>query len=138
MIKLRAHHLLCLSRFKGGGYNKKIREKIRKIQNKIKKNPNVIIHICRSIDDICISCPFINQKRCEKKEDINKDIKLQDQNVLKFLKIKNNQKIKAKDIILLLNKKIKNEELKRICKGCEFLPFCIKYGMNKSLMKKTK
>ena len=133
MIRIRAHHLLCIPRFKGGGYNKEIRGKIFNIQKEIKNNKK--IKVISECDEICKSCPFKNNNKCEKEQGINKNIKIQDKKVLRSLKIKNNSIINAQDIINLSIGSIDNKELVNICKGCDFLQSCLKQGLNKSLVK---
>lgn len=137
-MKIRAHHLLCIPRFKGGGYNKNIRDKIRDIQKKIKENPDLKIVITTSCDDICNSCTFNINNKCMKKQNSNYWIKVQDSKVMKRLGIKNNQEFLAKDIFTMSINKITNKELKQICKGCEFLRCCLKYSLNKSFIKHSR
>lgn len=137
-IKIRAHHLLCIPRFKGGGYNKNIRERIFEIQKRIKENPNIKIKVVKECDNICDACPFKKDNICKKTPKLNYWILVQDNKVLKKLNIKNNQTFKAKNIFKLSIVKIKNKELKNICKRCNFLDFCLKYGLNKSFVSKIK
>ena len=136
MIKIRAHHLLCIPRFKGGSYNKEMGDKIFEIQKEIKKNPRIkIVHEC---DDICEACPHLKDDKCFRNEGINKHVQNQDALVLKKLSINKDKIVRAKDIISLSISKIGEKELKQICRGCEFLNPCLKYGSNKSFIGKLK
>lgn len=135
-MEIRAHHLLCIPRFRGKGYNKKIKRGIFNIQKRIKENPNMKIKVIKSCDAVCNACPFMLNKKCVKKPEIN-HIEIQDNRVIKKLNLKENQIFKARDIFNL-SAKIKNKELKQICKGCGYLRFCLKHGLNKSLLNKLK
>lgn len=138
MIKLRAHHLLCIPRFKGGSYDKKSKERFFEIQEKIKKNPNLVFKIIRNVDYGCMACPHMKNKKCMKTPESNKAIKRLDLKVLKELKIKENSIHKARKIFKLSISKIKNRELNKICRNCEYLKYCLKHGFNKSFIKLIK
>jgi hypothetical protein len=135
MITLKPHHLLCIPRYYRGGYNNKYAKNFKRICMGIRKNPDQKIKVTKKCDDICIKCPHQLNYTCKKRENINHWIMIMDNKVLKLLKIKNNSTHKAKDILNLSINKIKKKELKNICKGCEFLQFCIKYNLNKSFIK---
>lgn len=138
MLKIRAHHLLCIPRFKGGGHSKEAGRNFRSICKQIKNNPEKQIKIIRECDDICLKCPHFNGKICVKRKGINKDILVHDDRVLKKLNIEKNKNYAAKQIFNLSVKEIDSEQLKYICKGCEFLKCCIKKGINKSFVKNIK
>ena len=133
-MNIRAHHLVCIPRFKGGGYSKKFRENLFSIQKRIRKNPDIEIKITRSCDEICHTCPFKKGNKCLKKKSSNYWIRVQDNKIIKKLNIKENKKWRARDVFNQSIKKIKNKELKKICGECEFLKFCLKYNLNKSFI----
>ena len=139
IINLKPHHLVCIPRyFSKGGYNKKYSQNFNKICKLIRKNPNIKIKIIKKCDDICKQCPYKKDNICKKIQDINYLINIQDNRVLKTLRIKNNSIHKAKDIFNLSINKINNKNLKKHCKikyGCEFLKPCLKYNFNKSFIK---
>jgi len=131
-MNIRGHHLVCIPRFRGRSYDKKFKENFFNIQKRIRKNPNIKIRITRSCDEICQICPFKKGNKCTKKKSSNYWVKVQDNKVIKKLGVKENESWQAKDIFNLSVKKIKNKELKEICGECEFLKFCLEYGLNKS------
>ena len=45
IIKIRAHHLLCIPRFYRGGYDEKFARNIKEICQGIRKNPKINIKI---------------------------------------------------------------------------------------------
>lgn len=131
MINIRPHHLLCIPRFRRGGYAK---EGFSKICSEIRGKPETKIRIIKRCDDICQRCPNKNQKIC-KNEEFNKEILFQDNFVLKRLKLKENSTNKVKEIFNLSIKEITNDDIRNICVGCLFFKACLKWGINKSFAK---
>jgi len=142
MIKLRAHHLLCLSRFnnKGKWYSKKYKNNFKKIFLKINKNPSQQIIIINKCDDVCKECPHKKTNLCNKpsKYKISHWVRVMDNKTLRLIKLKPNTKHSAKEVLNLIIKKVTNRDLKNICKGCEYLTDCLKLGINKNLIQKVK
>ena len=138
MIKLRAHHLLCIPRFYSGGYNKKFAKNMKKIVQNIRKNPDRKIRIIiGKNDDLCNSCPYWGKTHCIQTEKMNDIVIGIDKRVAKSLKIKNNSIYKAKDIFNLSVNKIADDKIRHFCKDCQFLDECIEVGMNRSFIKDT-
>ena len=136
MIKLRAHHLLCIPRFYHGGYNEKFAKNMKKIVQGIRKNPNQKVKVIVSKnDDLCDSCPYWYKNRCVQNKKIGKWVVSQDKKVAEYLNLKSNSIHKAKDVFNLSMDKVNNKIVKSVCKGCIFLKNCIKVGMNKSFQK---
>ncbi len=141
MLELRAHHLLCLSRFNEDvWYNKEYEENFKKIFSKILEEPNQIVNIKDSCDDVCQKCPHINMndKICNKpsKYKISHWIRVQDNKTMRLIRIKPNSVHKARDIFKLVIDKVGDEQLRKICKGCEYLDNCIRDSFNKSIIQK--
>lgn len=134
-MKIRAHHLLCIPRFRGGGYSKEAGRHLRSTCKSIRENPEKKIRVVMECDDICLKCPHFNGKICVKRKGINKIILAHDDRVLKKLGIKKNMNYEIRNIFNLSVREIGSEQLKDICKGCGFLEYCIKYGINTSFVK---
>lgn len=134
-MKIRAHHLLCIPRFYSGGYNKTYAENLKKICFYIRKHPNTKIKVIKKCDDICAKCPYKKGGICKRLPKLNKLILLQDEKVLKKLKIKENSIHKAKNIFNLSIKNVNSKNIKNLCKRCTFLENCIKVGINNSFKK---
>lgn len=132
MKKLRAHHLLCLSRFNELGnstwYNKEYKKNFKRVFKELKNNPNQKLLIKRACDDICKKCPYIKKNICNKpsKYKISHWIKVMDNKTLRILKIKPNTIHPANHLFRLVRGRITSKNLKNICKGCEYLKNCLK------------
>lgn len=135
MKTIRAHHLLCIPRFYRGGYNKKFSKSFKEFCFDIRNNPNKKINLVKKSDDICKVCPHKKESICNKKPDINYWVNFQDKKVLEKLKLKENSTYKARDLFNLSINNITSKDLKEVCKGCEFLNSCLKYGINNSFKK---
>lgn len=134
-IKIRPHHLLCVPRFYGGGYNKEFGENLKKICFDIRKNPTLKIKVARECDDICAKCPYKKENICKKTPKLNYWIIKLDNKVLKKLKIKNKSVHKARDIFNLSINSVTSENIKKVCKDCVFLKNCIHVEINNSFEK---
>jgi hypothetical protein len=138
MIKVRAHHLLCIPRFYHGGYDKKFAKNMRNVCNQIRKNEEKIKVISGEPDDLCIKCPHlwkVWKGKCIQSKKIEKWVVSQDKKVLKYLDLKKNSIQKIKDIFNLSMEKANNKKIEKICQGCIFLENCLKVGINNSFKK---
>ena len=131
MIKLRAHHLLCLPRCYSGGYNEIFAKRQKQVCASLRKNPLQKIKILRGVDDLCAKCPYRKGNNCAKFPDGRWDPLELDEKALKKLKLRKNSVHEAKEMFNLSIKKIPS--VKTICKGCNFIDDCNK--INKSFMR---
>ena len=139
MIKIRAHHLLCIPRFYSGGYDKKFAENMKKICLKIRKNPNTKIKvIIAKPDNLCDKCPNLYHNKCVLSPKIQKWVVAEDKKTAKYLKIKENSIHKAKDIFNLSMKKVNPKTIRNVCHNCIWLDNCLRVGINKSFSKALK
>jgi len=136
MIKIRAHHLLCIPRFYRGGYNKKFADNMKQICLEIRKNPREKIKvIIGKPDNLCEKCPYLFKNRCIQSKKISKWVTDQDRKVPEYLRVGQNSIHKAKEIFNLSMYKVNPKTIKKICKNCIFLTNCQKVGINKSFQK---
>ena len=136
VIKIRAHHLLCIPRFYSGGYNKKFATNMKKICQTIRKKPETKIKILvGKMDALCDKCPHNQENICRNPEEKDKWVIAEDKKVSKYLKLKPNSVHKAKEAFNLSMKKVKDKSVKSICKHCPFVENCLKVGINNSFRK---
>jgi len=136
IIKIRAHHLLCIPRFYRGGYDEKFAKNMKNAVQNIRKNPNQKVKIVvGKNDDLCDSCPYWYKDKCVQTKQIGKWVVQQDNKVAKYLNIKPNSIHNAKDVFNLSMEKVNSKTIKSVCKNCIFLDNCIKVGINNSFKK---
>lgn len=86
-MKLRPHHLLCTQGFSGKGYDDNFVKNMLAITKYLRNNPNPIIEIVFSTDDICCCCPNkINENICKDQYKVNSF----DEKVIKYFNIEGN------------------------------------------------
>ncbi len=61
MPLLRGHHLICLNFFNGEGYDKAF---IKNLRNLLDRAEEKEITISFGADDVCRSCPYLEENRC--------------------------------------------------------------------------
>jgi len=122
-LLLRPHHILCIPRYYYGGYDKEFSRNFRNLCKTIRNNPNIKIKVSVSPDLICQKCKHLNGSKCNKRPNIDYWIKVQDNKVLKILKIQPDSVHIAKEIFKR-SIDLEKKELEKICNGCEYLPAC--------------
>jgi hypothetical protein len=138
LIKLRAHHLLCLQGYQGYGYDERFKENLENKLNILKKNKVKVI-LTSSPDDLCKMCPNLKENICigtkssnesfnnNNNNNNNKIIK-KDLTIIKEIKIDINNKYLFKDLIKIVNNVfIKKSQLKDICLECQWTDECLWY-----------
>jgi hypothetical protein len=136
MIKIRAHHLLCIPRFYGGGYDRAFGKNMRSICMKIRRNPRVRIRaVAGEPDDLCARCPHRHERGCVQSEEIGRWVVSQDEKVANYLGLKPGSVHAAKDVLNLSMDKVNGKTIRSVCKGCIFLDNCVRVGINSSFRK---
>ncbi len=126
-IPLRAHHLLCLLGFQGIGYSAEFIRNLHKVKRMIEQNPDLEIEIVEDCDVVCIQCPNSQDTGCVKGGvNENRTVKEMDRRVMEKLEINPHDRFKVKEIYALVKEKIRPEDFKELCRGCDYLPlgFC--------------
>jgi len=134
MLKIRAHHLLCIPRYYGGCYDKKFAKNMKKICLFIRKHPDTRIKVVSGKPDVlCVKCPYMKGSVCVQTPKMQKWVLSHDKKVLNYLKLKNNSVYIAKNIF---NLSMDNaDSVARICKTCIFREDCTNVGINNSFRK---
>jgi len=63
-IRLRGHHLLCLPRFRGLGYNTAFISGMREITQRLGSYRQLFVQLTIAPDDICAYCPHLDWDGC--------------------------------------------------------------------------
>lgn len=121
-LHIRAHHLLCMKYFKGKGYGKEFVSNFYEIIKKLNDNPT--IKVTNYPDIICSPCPHnVNGKCVKKGPDHEAKVKERDDAAIKCLGLRLNQELKSNEARELVNSNL--TKLRRTCKDCEWLKYCI-------------
>lgn len=126
ILKIRAHHLLCLQGFQGYGYNRDFVRNMTEIVGKIESDPE--FQIITVGDDICSCCTYYVERECRKNPDSAREVKNIDMRVLEKLNLKDGITGRAKDFLYLTNTNLRNRsDLIDICGKCEWKEKCLWY-----------
>jgi len=135
-LKLRAHHLLCIHGFRGLGYTSAFVDTLRRTIQIIKANENLLIELTNECDILCFACPHKLGNKCVKDGfSCEKKVRELDGEVLSCLGLKPGSTISVKALLPLIQRKIDEKDLERMCGGCEWfdLGYC-REGLTRGLL----
>ncbi len=122
-MDLRAHHLLCMRSFQGKGYSREFVKNFYKVIDKLKRNPSITV--VNRPDVICEKCPH-NKNGCVKKGPKSElRVRKKDNEFIKALSLTLNKTMKA-NRIKEITEKITKEGIKKLCRNCQWLDYCVK------------
>lgn len=120
-LLLRPHHLLCLQKYTGHGYDETFTIHADNVTQALSANPEMETEIVKGCDIMCGKCPFNNGGTCKTEEKVN----TLDAEVLKTCAVQYGDigcwkdfSQKAKELIL------DTEEFDRICSCCSWYELC--------------
>ena len=120
-MKIRPHHLLCIQKFTGHGYDEKFTAHMKSVVAKITENKEIEIEIIEGCDYICEMCPDNKNGVCVS----DKKVSLMDSKVRDICKIGNGEKVKWKEAEKKANEMIlKTEKFEKVCAVCEWYELC--------------
>ena len=119
MLKIRAHHLLCIENFVGEGYSDDFSVNMTEVIKKLRENPEVML--IKDLDDICKYCPENLGEVCESQD----KVKTYDEKVLNLLNLKVDEKyfwneLRALSCDIIFSKDRREE----ICGNCQWNDLC--------------
>lgn len=122
-ITIRGHTLLCLQGFRGEGYNIAFVDRLTEIHGDLRSNPDRLVKIIQIPDTLCEACPNLYIDRCQLNgPNSEKEMKVQDTNVMTRLGIESEDTIPWKEILNRIGNKIEGSVLSDICGNCRWLP----------------
>lgn len=122
IIKLRAHHLLCMQGFQGYGYSEEFTKNMKVVIDALKNDAGIKIQIVDCCDDICACCPNNIEGICKDKDKVD----IFDRKTLNKLQIKSGYEILSENLFTFANKNFKGcEDKEDICRGCCWTDICL-------------
>lgn len=126
MLTLRGHHLLCLPKFQGQGYNAAFTENMAVIQKSIIGNSEQRVCVVDYCDDICTHCPHHHQQRCVLNNN-DPEIIARDRRVLSLLGIEVGAILSYCQLQQKLAVALSNLSLAVICGDCGWSSLCFSF-----------
>lgn len=120
-MNLRPHHLICIQKFTGHGYNADFTAHMKSIVLELKNNPNTKITLTQECDDLCKMCPNNISGICSSTE----KVALMDSAVLNICDLAYGENIPWKNAAnIALERILKTEEFNNICACCNWFYLC--------------
>ena len=70
ILRLRPHHLLCLLKYTGHGYDERFTDHMNRIAEILKNNPDTAVQIIKGPDELCAMCPNLKRGICVSEEKV--------------------------------------------------------------------
>lgn len=70
-MNLRPHHLLCIRKFTGHGYNEAFTAHMKSVVSELTEEPETQITIAQGCDDLCKKCPNNRSGVCDSPEKVD-------------------------------------------------------------------
>lgn len=119
LYRIRAHHGMCFSFFRGKGYSGEFTENMWAMKDKLEKNPQVVL-LCEA-DDVCAHCPnnWGGKSACSEKAN------RYDRQVLVHCGLEPGAQIRWNDFEKLVRENILDTgRREKICGDCEWSELC--------------
>ena len=71
-MKLRPHHLLCIQKYTGKGYDDAFAAGMDAVIRRLAARPDTAVTLVEGRDDVCAACPHMDGGRCDSEEKVNR------------------------------------------------------------------
>ena len=120
-MNLRPHHLLCIPKFTGHGYNADFTAHMKSIVSELTEHPNTRITVTQGCDDLCKMCPNNINGVCTSLE----KTALMDSAVLSICNLSYGENILWTTATCKVRERIlKTKEFNKICARCKWFELC--------------
>ena len=120
-MKLRPHHLLCLQKYTGNGYDAPFAANMEKLIERLKADPGQPIRLAEGRDDVCAACPHMVGGQCAFEEKVNR----MDRGVLETCGFAYGQADSWRALARSARKRVfQTDRFDQICGDCEWAKLC--------------
>ena len=120
-MKLRPHHLLCLQKYTGKGYDEAFTAHMNGLLGRLAAHPEGAIQLTEGADDVCAACPHNAGGRCDSQEKVTR----MDRGVLAALDFSYGQRDSWDALARRAAERVlSTEEFERICADCQWIELC--------------
>ena len=121
ILSLRPHHLLCIQNYTGKGYDDDFTKNLNRIVRIFAGNPEMRIKLCEGPDDICKSCPNMQEGKCTNEEMITR----KDTEVTEVCGITPGHYYRFNEVTATIRKEFLTAEVfDKTCKDCSWYELC--------------
>lgn len=120
-MNLRPHHLLCIQKFTGHGYNESFTAHMTSVVSELAGNPMTRIAVTRGCDDLCRMCPNNVDGSCSSLQ----KAALMDSKVLAACELAAGEKAPWKELADKARERIfETDDFSAICSCCQWFDLC--------------
>lgn len=120
-MHLRPHHLLCIQKFTGHGYDADFTAHMKSVVSELKEKPNTPITIVQECDDLCKRCPNNENGICASLD----KVAFMDSSVLGVCSLTYGERIPWITAALRARKQIfETEKFQTVCACCQWFELC--------------
>lgn len=120
-MNLKPHHLLCIQKFTGHGYNADFTVHMKSIVSELTDNPQTQITVVQGCDDLCGMCPNNISGVCTSLEKVT----LMDNAVLGICDLAYGDNVSWAELARKARKRIfETEEFINVCTCCQWFELC--------------
>lgn len=128
LMKIRAHHLLCMQGFQGYGYSDAFTKHLQKIVTQLREKPDTYIRLIAACDHICSGCPHQVQQHCQMDAESDSRIAAMDSAILTQMQIRPGSAGTIQEMFHKAAQAFPTQEaVKEICKDCQWTKQCTWY-----------
>lgn len=121
VIRLRAHHLLCMQFFEGKGYDQAFTENLWSIIRHTEKDPSVTIALVPGCDDVCDACPNKRGEGCT----FGGSVLRKDSSAMRFLGIGHGTQMSAGELMVYVKGRLSTvSDMSEVCSECDWSGIC--------------
>ena len=120
-MNLRPHHLLCIQKFTGHGYDAAFTAHMTSVVSKLAGDPMTLITVTRGCDELCKVCPNNRNDACTSLE----KVALMDSVVLQICDLAYGESVPWEDLMSKVRERIfETDEFHRVCASCQWFELC--------------
>lgn len=120
-MDLRPHHILCIQKFTGHGYNEAFTSHMASIVSELTGNPETRITVTKGCDTLCEVCPNNICGTCTSLE----KVALMDSAVLNICNLTYRENVPWTEVAHKARKRIfETDEFQNICTCCQWFGLC--------------
>ncbi|MCQ2407234.1 MAG: DUF1284 domain-containing protein [Oscillospiraceae bacterium] len=120
-MKLRPHHLLCIQKFIGRGYDDAFTAHMTAVCSSLHEQPDMPVTLTAGCDDVCAACPHKAGSKCDAAE----KVQALDRAVLEHCDLRVGMNADWSSLKKLVSAKIfHTDAFAAVCGGCQWYGLC--------------
>ena len=120
-MKLRPHHLLCIQKFTGHGYDGRFTAHMTALTARLRDMPDTEVTLVRGCDALCAACPNVRDGACTSLE----KVEAMDAAVLCWCGLSWGEAVPWAQAARLARERVfRTDGFEQICAGCQWFGLC--------------